>query len=131
MCNHARVRILVSGSREWTDKQIVHETLRRVYYMKVSAEDTEHVLLHGCARGIDEIAEQWAIQEGCWEIERYPAEWTKYQLKAGPIRNQKMIDVGKPDAAVVFWDGKSRGTLDTMRRCIQGGVPVTLVGPGG
>lgn len=43
---------------------------------------------------------------------------------AGPIRNQRMLDEGKPDLVVAFPGG--RGTADMVRRAKAAGVPVRL-----
>ena len=40
--------------------------------------------------------------------------------KAGPLRNQRMLDEGKPDLVVAFPGGG--GTKDTVRRAVQAGV---------
>ncbi len=53
------------------------------------------------------IGERYAIERG-YKVERYSAQWSKYGRKAGPIRNIKMVE--NCDAAICFWDGKSRGT---------------------
>lgn len=45
-------------------------------------------------------------------------------MYAGFIRNQQMLDEGKPDAILACWDGRSRGTLDMMNRARRAKVPV-------
>ena len=52
----------------------------------------------------------------------FPAEWDKYGVSAGPIRNQKMIDEGKPDLVFAFPGG--RGTTDMIRRAAVAGIRV-------
>jgi hypothetical protein len=41
---------------------------------------------------------------------------------AGPIRNQRMIDEGKPDLVIAFPGG--RGTADMVSRAKKAGIPV-------
>lgn len=45
---------------------------------------------------------------------------------AGPIRNQHMLDIGKPDVVLAFPGG--RGTEDMIRRAEKAGVPVKRIG---
>jgi hypothetical protein len=59
----------------------------------------------------------------------FPAAWKELGAKAGPIRN-KMI-VANADAIVAFWDGKSRGTLNSIVLAEDAGLPVTIYGSNG
>jgi hypothetical protein len=63
--------------------------------------------------GAPSLAEEWARARGK-EVTKFWAKWHKQGNAAGPIRNQKMIDNGKPDYAVMFPGG--RGTADMKRR---------------
>jgi hypothetical protein len=75
------------------------------------------------------MAEQIARELGL-SFRCYRAEWSVYGLKAGPIRNQKMLDEGKPDLVMAFHNdlGNSRGTADMIRRAKRAGVRVELYG---
>ena len=42
--------------------------------------------------------------------------------RAGPLRNQRMLDEGKPDLVVAFPGGG--GTKDMVRRAVKAGVSV-------
>lgn len=59
--------------------------------------------------------------------EVFRADWDKHGKAAGPIRNQEMLDNGKADALVAFWDGKSPGTKDMIRRAKRKGIKVKVV----
>ena len=52
-----------------------------------------------------------------------PADWDKYGKSAGFIRNKEMVDIA--DAAIIFWDGDSKGTKDTIERVQNKGIPYT------
>jgi hypothetical protein len=52
----------------------------------------------------------------------YMADWDGLGRKAGPIRNQRMLDEGKPDLVIAFPGG--RGTADMVRRAREAGVEV-------
>lgn len=66
-------------------------------------------VIEGEARGADTLARAWAHSMKI-RVEPFPADWKKYGKAAGFMRNQKMLDDGRPDLVVAFWDGKSRGT---------------------
>jgi hypothetical protein len=41
------------------------------------------------------------------------ADWAKYGPAAGPIRNKEIIDAC--DVVIAFWDGKSKGTANSIK----------------
>lgn len=115
-------RLLITGGRDYRDAATVNRALDRVL-----AERGIAVLIHGAARGADTLAAEWAASRGV-PVEAYPARWETDGRKAGPLRNQRMLDEGKPTACVAFPGGT--GTADMVRRCEAAGVPVWRVGWG-
>lgn len=79
------------------------------------------VIIHGDATGADALAERYALRN---EIpnEKFKADWKSHLRAAGPIRNQEMVDVGKPEKGLAFPGGN--GTADMTKRCIAAGVDV-------
>jgi hypothetical protein len=59
------------------------------------------------------MAEWWAEGIGV-RCDVYEADWISLGRKAGPIRNQRMLEEGKPDLVMAFPGG--RGTADMVRR---------------
>ena len=113
-------RMLVTGSRDWTDKRTIRKVLLRVWKDAGSPEDV--VLVSGaCPTGADAYAEVVGAAYG-WTVETHPADWTKGR-SAGPIRNQAMVDLGA-DICVAFPKGDSRGTAHCMRVAKKAGIPV-------
>lgn len=104
------MKVLVCGSRDWMDKAAVKEALD----LELDTLKPGDILtvIEGGARGADFFAGEWAEEhfEVGVEWKRFPADWNKYGKRAGYIRNQQMLDEGKPDLVVAFWDGQSRGT---------------------
>jgi hypothetical protein len=82
------------------------------------------IIVHGAAEGADALAERWAKAEFIGR-HRFPAQWDKYGKAAGPIRNQAMIDKGKPDLVVAF--PGDRGTADMGRRAKAAGIKVVEI----
>lgn len=109
-------RILVCGGRDYSDRAAVGRAL--------SAIQRKHgiaIIIQGAARGADMLAAEWGWERGV-SVGSYPANWERDGKRAGPIRNQRMLDEGKPDAVVAFPGG--RGTADMVRRATEAGVPV-------
>jgi hypothetical protein len=123
----AQMRLLVCGSRVWTDQAKVEEVLKRV-----TAETTTVTLVQGDARGADRIAAEVTRQEG-WTIESHPANWGRDGRRAGMARNQRMLLSRRPDFVVAFIDERERpspGTRDMVRRAQQAGVRGLIVRAG-
>lgn len=113
-------RILVCGSRFWSDRDLIREKLAWFY------EPEAHVVVvHGCAKGADTIAGEEAARLG-FEVEEHPAVWSAYGRRAGIVRNEEMAALGAT-RLLAFWDGRSRGTRDMIERAKAHGIPVTIV----
>lgn len=105
-------RLLVTGSRHWTDRAIIGRALLDVWLEFDRPADM--VLVHGdCPTGADRIAKDlWELQG--LPTEPHPADWDRHGRAAGPIRNQHMVDLGA-DVVLAFPLRESRGT----RGCIK------------
>jgi len=113
------MRVLICGGRDFYDGALLKRTLDYILPVKDNI-----IVIHGGARGADALAGWWARTNG-FSVELYPADWDKHGLAAGPIRNQQMIDEGKPDLVVAFPGGK--GTADMVRRAKKAGILVKEV----
>jgi hypothetical protein len=113
------MKILVCGGRDYKDAARVDTVLSG--YRKLLSE-----LICGGAPGADTLAWDWAWSNR-FRCERYMADWKTHGRAAGPIRNQRMLDEGKPDLVIAFPGG--RGTADMMKRAKAAGVPVIEVTP--
>jgi hypothetical protein len=117
------MRLLVCGSRDWADIDAV-----RGHIKGLAAEHPALIIVEGGARGADTIARDAAEELGLC-VEEYPAEWARYGRAAGPVRNQQMLDEGRPDAVAAFFSSpESRGTADMVRRALAAGLPVDVFG---
>ena len=85
--------------------------------------DPTHVgcVVSGGANGIDTLAEHWAKRNRI-EFIAYLAQWNKFGKKAGIMRNHEMVEFC--DYVFAFWNGKSKGTLDTILYAKKLNVPV-------
>jgi len=105
------MKVLVCGSRYWTDYAMIHDRL--------STLPLGTTIIQGMAPGADSCARLAAIRLG-FKYEDYPAKWSKYGKGAGPIRNQQMIEQ-KPDLVIAFHEDfeKSKGTNDMLERAVD------------
>ena len=83
-------------------------------------------IVSGGARGVDQCAREYARKMGIPLLEFLP-EYSKYG-RAAPIRRNEEI-VRSADLVLAFWDGKSRGTLYTIRFANKMGVKVQIFYP--
>lgn len=84
--------------------------------------------ISGKAKGADSLGEKYAKEWGAKVLE-FPADWDKYGKRAGPIRNQQMLDEGKPDLVVAFPTKNSKGTYHMIRIAKEAGVETIVIGP--
>ena len=110
------MKLLVCGGRDYTDRAALCAALDRVH-----ARRGIELIIHGAARGADTLAAEWAKVRGI-PSRPFPALWDVDGKAAGFIRNQRMLDCGKPDGLAAFPGG--RGTADMINRARSAGVPV-------
>lgn len=78
-------------------------------------------IISGAATGADSAAIDWAVVNWCrWQS--FPADWDRYGKSAGYIRNQQMLDEGKPDYVIAFPGGKGTEMMKKIAR--KAGIPV-------
>lgn len=113
-------RVLVCGGRHFDDRILVSRTLAPFKPVTALAPSV-HLIIHGAAPGADTLADEWANVFGVPSL-AFPARWRQHGKAAGPIRNQRMIDEGKPDVVIAFPGGS--GTADMVRRARAAGITV-------
>lgn len=117
-------RVLVTGTRAWRTAWTVHKALSELH-----REHERLVVIHGASpAGADSLAAQWVAQAadrqpGTVVEIPVPADWEQHGRKAGPLRNQRMVDM-RPDLVLAFILDDSRGTADCVRRAEKAGIPV-------
>lgn len=114
------VRILVTGSRTWTDKTRLNQAIADTISNFIELGYTEFIIVHGGAGGADAMASQFVrmldelisidetmlgaeimVGEECW-----PAEWGGPAGKrAGRDRNELMVHLGADICLAFIKDG--------------------------
>lgn len=129
------VTVLVTGGRRYDNEGRLYQVLDAAVLRLGLTE-----LIHGDATGADELAKFWAIERGIGHHE-FKARWddltqpgaeihtrkdgSRYDAKAGPRRNQQMLEQGRPRHVIAFRGGD--GTRDMIRRARAAGVEVFLI----
>jgi hypothetical protein len=131
------MKVLVFGSRHWTDKQYIRDVIG------VQTYPSGTLFIHGdngyrngamlfgrpdeeADQGADKLAGAVAQELG-YSVQRFPALWRVRKRAAGPLRNRQMADE-RPDEALCFHENLagskgSKGMLELLR---ERGIPVAV-----
>lgn len=109
------MRVLVCGGRKYCNYDLLADELEK---------HPITTIIHGCASGADTLAEMYG-KNGNLIIERYKPEWDKYGKRAGPKRNYRMLEEGKPDLVVATPGG--HGTRHMVSIARKAGLEVIEV----
>ncbi len=113
------MRYLCSGGRFFNEVRAVEDVVDNFDCVFDS-------IIHGaCHKGADKLVDDRAKEWGI-ETHRFPADWN-HGRAGGPLRNQQMLDEGKPDFAYFFWDGMSPGTRDCLVRVLKARIPHEVI----
>jgi hypothetical protein len=115
------MRVLVCGGRDYLNVAKVWDTLDQIHAGEGGGVS---LLIEGGATGADRLGRTWAQRRGV-SLRTFNANWTKHGKAAGPIRNQRMLDEGKPDVVLAFPGG--RGTADMVARAKMFGARLVEV----
>jgi hypothetical protein len=123
--------LVVFGGRNYHNQQRVDR--------EIAAEAPDKVV-HGDAPGADTCARRWCEKTGTPQ-RSLPADWDditvpgavvrqhpdgrKYNLVAGFMRNQRLLDEERPTHGLQF-PGHT-GTADMAKRCKAAGIPVRVI----
>jgi hypothetical protein len=143
-------RLLVTGSRTWTDEQVINTALAEVWH--AWGRPVDPVLVVGrCPTGADEISERLWTARG-FAVEPWPAQWRQHGEEcplwciprdtcalAGPRRDRQMVE-SRPDGVAGFLapcddadcrlarggDHFSHGATGTVNHALKLGLPTRL-----
>lgn len=117
------MKVLICGSRHWSNYNSTLSVMRRL----MNRYGPDIIIIEGGAPGADSLARKAAI-ECSLTYKEFPADWDKHGRKAGPIRNQRMLDEN-PDIVIAFHENieSSKGTKDMVSKAKRKGVPVYII----
>jgi hypothetical protein len=110
-------RILVTGSRSWTDYDVIRAEIGLVVTERIAEHGESYpriVVVHGGAQGADLLAAR-AARELRLRQEPHRADWQKYHRRAGYVRNEEMVKLGA-DLCLAF-------VLQCARAACDGRMP--------
>ena len=81
-------------------------------------------IVSGGANGVDKCAANYAKTRGI-KLTKFLPEYDKYGKAAPIVRNKKIVDYA--DKVIVFWDGKSKGSLSVIKYAEKIGKPCKIV----
>ena len=113
-------RLLVSGSRDWSDVEVIATELQFV-----AKKYKNVVLVSGHAIGADRIAELIAVDLG-WVVEIHEPDWTLHGKSAGFKRNTTMLETDV-QAVLAFHKDNSKGTADTIKKAKERKIPTRVL----
>lgn len=123
-----KIKLAIVGSRDITDYVILKRYGIGAFRMLGFVMADVGKIISGGAKGADMLSVDLSLN---WKIPHlsYIAEWIKpngsKNMRAGFERNQFIAD--DCDAAIVLWDGESRGTMDTMDKFREARKPYIMV----
>lgn len=115
------MKVLVCGSRSFADPFRVSLAIDE----RMRALPDRCTVIHGAARGADQIAAEAAHRHG-HTVVPFPADWETHGKRAGIFRNLAMLDE-RPDLVIAFWNGTSSGTAHTLTVARKRGIPVEVI----
>lgn len=116
------MKVIIAGSRTITSLGVVRDAIEA----SGIADDITEVVSGGAA-GVDRAGERWA-ELAHRPVRRFLPDWKRFGSKgpnnAGYMRNREMASYA--DAAIVVWDGMSRGAAHMYETMVERGKPAFL-----
>jgi hypothetical protein len=118
--------ILITGARDWSDKELIKTAL-------LPYADKKVLLIHGDCQGADKLSGEVAQELG-FDISASPANWKLHGRAAGPIRNREMVNQTKkfkqsgiPTIVFAFHDALhlSKGTKNCVAQAEKAGLKIS------
>lgn len=120
-----RYKLIIAGTRSFNDYELLRNIVSTLFMKRHCwTIDWNEEIVSGAAPGADTLAVRYATEADI-PFKVFPADWKKYGRSAGPRRNRQMAEYA--DAAIVFWDGKSRGTQNMIQQMRELGKPVEVI----
>lgn len=109
------MKIGVIGSRDFDNYKLLAETLQS---FNIS------LIVSGGAMGADALAHKFAVSNVI-PFRVFKPNYQKYGRQGPLVRNSEIVK--ESDFILAFWDGKSKGTFDTICKAKRSGKPYKIV----
>ncbi len=107
------MKLLIAGSRSIKDFDLSGYVPSEV-----------DLIISGGADGVDSLAEEYADRYRISKLILRP-KYDKYGKSAPLKRNEVMVDIA--DVVLIIWDGKSKGTMHTVKYAQSKNKPTTVI----
>ena len=107
----------IVGSRTFTD----YQRLKEVCDDMLTSDD---VIVSGGAKGADSLGARYADENGLEKLIFLP-DWDKHGRGAGFVRNKIIVE--NSELLIACWDGKSRGTADSIKHAERKGIEIIYI----
>jgi predicted Rossmann fold nucleotide-binding protein DprA/Smf involved in DNA uptake len=115
------MKLAVIGSRNFNDYEQLKKEINNLSFSKDINE-----IISGGARGADSLAEKYA-NEYRIKLTVFKPDWN-IGKHAVFLRNTQIIE--SSDAVIAFWDGQSKGTLDSLNKAKKLNKIVVIINQG-
>lgn len=113
------MRLIIAGSRA---PKLSHDKLKawndanrnRIAWAVKESGFNPTEIVSGTANGIDRLGEEYAVSRQL-NIQRFPADWVKFNKRAGFIRNMQMADYADALLAINYGTPGTANMIRTMR----------------
>lgn len=109
-------KIAVIGSRRFSRPDLVEDF--------IAGRSSDDTVISGGAPGVDTMAAEAAHRQNLRSI-----VFNTHGRSAGPMRNLQVVEAA--DEVVEFWNGTSRGTLNTAIQALAAGKAATVIAEDG
>lgn len=112
-------KLVIAGGRDFNNFTLLHVVLDNLLQ-----NQTDITIISGGAKGADSLGARYAALRG-YPLITMNADWDRHGKSAGYKRNIEMSKAS--DAAVCFWDGKSRGTKHIIDITEKADKPLRII----
>jgi hypothetical protein len=118
--------IIICGNRDAESIDLFEPYTRAIHrlYDRLLKNRAPHhlIVIEGGQRGVDFMAGREAVHRGCGWV-TVPANWTRYGLGAGPLRNEWMLQLNVSKIYGLHHDWtNSKGTTNCLTRAESMGI---------
>lgn len=112
--------LAIVGSRDFQD----YDRLCEVISEWCSEHGSIDGIVSGGCKGADTLAERYAADNKI-PMEIHPPDWIRHGSRAGPVRNQKIVD--SATHMIAFPSRNGRGTQDSIRKAEKKGIAIQII----
>ena len=116
-------KIIVAGGRDFDNYEFLSSKLDDICESIPDFKEHQITIVSGMAKGADTLAIRYADERNLTKV-LFPANWKKYPLIAGFLRNEDMLSIATH--LIAFWDNKSSGTKHMIEIAQKKGIPVWI-----